>query len=159
MNSSRPACESDSCQFSARDSSIRVSNTGPELRGRVSMVRGARLKCYRAACSFVLVASAVLAASPAMAQVQTPDPARRYPLPTYDENWQFMSDANRHSDPWDILKYVHLAGGMFASFGGEARESYERFGNQDFGLSVPSPNGYLLCSGTCCMRTFTWARG
>src|SRR4029077_20380505 len=30
------------------------------------------------------------------------------------------------------------------SFGGEARESYERFGNQDFGLSVPSPNGYLL---------------
>src|SRR5258707_2414597 len=33
---------------------------------------------------------------------------------------------------------------MFASFGGEARESYERFGNQNFGLSVPSPNGYLL---------------
>jgi len=33
---------------------------------------------------------------------------------------------------------------MFASFGGEARESYERFGNQDFGLSVPSPNGHLL---------------
>lgn len=39
---------------------------------------------------------------------------------------------------------MHLAGGTFASFGGEARESYERFGNQDFGLSVPSPNGYLL---------------
>jgi hypothetical protein len=33
---------------------------------------------------------------------------------------------------------------MFASFGGEARESYERFGNQNFALSVPSPNGYLL---------------
>jgi hypothetical protein len=38
---------------------------------------------------FVLVTSAVLAASPATA---TPDPARRYPLPTYDENRQFLSD-------------------------------------------------------------------
>jgi len=133
-----------SCQISARESSIRASNAGAELRRRVSSVRGARLKCYRATCSFVLVASAVLAASPAMAQTAMPDPARRYPLPTYDENWQFLSDPNRRSDPWDIVKYVHLAGGMFASFGGEARESYERFGNQDFGLSVPSPNGYLL---------------
>jgi hypothetical protein len=87
---------------------------------------------------------AVLAASQAAAQTPTPDPARRYPLPTYDENWQFLSDPNRHSDPWDVVKYVHLAGGMFASFGGEGRESYERFGDQDFGLSVPSPNGYLL---------------
>jgi hypothetical protein len=33
---------------------------------------------------------------------------------------------------------------VFASFGGEARETYERFGNQNFGLSVESPNGYLL---------------
>ena len=91
-----------------------------------------------------LVASAVLAASPAAAQTPMPDPARRYPLPTYDENWQFLSDPKRLSDPWDIVKYVQLARGMFASFGGEARESYERFGNQNFGLSVPSPNGYLL---------------
>jgi len=96
-------------------------------------------------CTFVLVASAVLlAASPATAQTPTPDPARSYPLPTYDENWQFLSDPNSHIDPWDIVKYLQLAEGMFASFGGEARESYERFGNQDFGLSVPSPNGYLL---------------
>jgi hypothetical protein len=33
---------------------------------------------------------------------------------------------------------------VFASLGGEARETYERFGNQNFGLSVESPNGYLL---------------
>jgi hypothetical protein len=93
---------------------------------------------------FVLVTSAVLAASPATAQTPTPDPARRYPMPTYDENWQFLSDPNRRADPWDIVKYLPLGDGMFASFGGEARESYERFGNQNFGLSVPSPNGYLL---------------
>jgi hypothetical protein len=95
-------------------------------------------------CTFVLVASAVLAASPATAQAPTPDPACTYPLPTYDENWQFLSDPNRHCDPWDIVKYLPLGDGMFASFGWEARESYERFGNQNFGLSVPSPNGYLL---------------
>ena len=95
-------------------------------------------------CAFVLVALAVLATSPATALNPTPDPARRYPLPTYDENRQFLSDPNRHTDPWDIFKYVQLADGMFASFGGEARESYERFGNQDFGLRVPSRNGYLL---------------
>ena len=95
-------------------------------------------------CIFVLVTSAVLAASPATAQTPTPDPARGYPLPTYDENWQFLRDPDRRADPWDIVKYLPLGDGMFASFGGEARESYERFGNQDFGLSVPSPNGYLL---------------
>ncbi len=88
------------------------------------------------------------AASPAMARTAMQDPARRYPLPTYDENWQFLSDPNRHSDPWDNVKYVQLARGKFASFGGEARESYERFGNQDFGLSVPSPNGYLWFAKT-----------
>jgi len=95
-------------------------------------------------CTFVLVASAVLAVSAATGQTPTPDPAHRYPLPTYDENWQFLSDPKRRTDPWDIVKYRQLADGVFASFGGEARETYERFGNQNFGLSVQSPNGYLL---------------
>src|SRR5712671_6785621 len=44
----------------------------------------------------------------------------------------------------ELVKYLQFADGVFVSFGGEARESYERFGNQNFGLSVPSPNGYLL---------------
>ena len=39
------------------------------------------------------------------------------------QNWQSLSDPNRHTDPWDIVKYLQLADGMFASFGGEARES------------------------------------
>jgi Alginate export len=129
--------------FSARnfDSSIECgTRDAPPRLNRSCSKTEMFSRCY----TFVLVASAVLAASPAMAQTPTPDPARSYPLPTYDENWQFLRDPNRHSDPWDIVKYVQLAGGMFASFGGEVRESYERFGNQDFGLNVPSPNGYLL---------------
>src|SRR5205085_9729347 len=76
-NSPRPPCESDSCQFSAR---LNRSLSKTEMFSR---------------CILVLVTSAVLAASPATAQTLTPDPARRYPLPTYDENWQFLSDPNR----------------------------------------------------------------
>jgi hypothetical protein len=50
-------------------------------------------------------------------------------LPTYEENWQFLRDPNRHADPWDAIKYVLLGDNVNASFGGEARVSYERCGN------------------------------
>jgi hypothetical protein len=73
-------------------------------------------------CTLVLVVLAVLAVSRTGAQTRPTDADRRYPLPTYDENWQFLSDPNRHADPWDRFKYVPLADGIFASFGGEARE-------------------------------------
>ena len=58
-------------------------------------------------CTFVLVTAVVLASS-AMAQTPTPEVERRYPLPTYDENWQFLSDPNRDADPWDIVTYLRL---------------------------------------------------
>jgi hypothetical protein len=90
------------------------------------------------------IASVLLAASLATAQTATPTPQRSYPLPMYDENWQFLNDPSQRTDRWDVVKYMRFGDGMFASFGWEARETYERFGNQDFGLSVPSPNGYLL---------------
>jgi hypothetical protein len=88
--------------------------------------------------------SAVLAVSRTAAQTRPTDPDRKYPLPTYAEDWRFLSDPDRHADPWDRFKYVPLADGTFVSFGGEARETYERFGHENFGLSLPSPNGYLL---------------
>src|SRR5579863_3269821 len=92
----------------------------------------------------VSIALVLLAVSFARAQTPTFSPQRRYPLPSYDENWQFLSDTNYRTDRWDAVKYMPFGKGMFASIGGEAREAYERFGNQDFGLDVPSPNGYLL---------------
>lgn len=85
-----------------------------------------------------------LTVGPAAAQDAPRDPARQYPLPTYEENWQFLRDPNRHADPWDAVKYVLLGDNVYASFGGEARVSYERFGNGYFGLMPLSPNGYLL---------------
>ncbi|HYR82602.1 MAG TPA: alginate export family protein [Terriglobia bacterium] len=94
--------------------------------------------------TLVLVVLVVLAVSRTAAQTRPTDADRRYPLPTYDEDWRFLSDPNRRAEPWDRVKYVPLADGVFASFGGESRETYERFGHENFGLSLPSPNGYLL---------------
>jgi len=44
------------------------------------------------------------------------------------------------------VKFVPLtaAGTTSLSLGGEARVTYERFGNQNFGLTPPDPDGYLL---------------
>ena len=75
----------------------------------------------------VLVVLAVLAVSRTAAQTRPTDPDRKYPLPTYAEDWRFLSDPDRHADPWYRFKYVPLADGTFVSFGGEARETYESY--------------------------------
>src|SRR5262249_15412796 len=69
-----------------------------------------------------------------------------YPLPTYEEDWRGLRDLERHEDPWDAVKFVPLSpdGTRSLSLGGEARVTYERFGNQNFGLTPPDPDGYLL---------------
>ena len=63
-----------------------------------------------------------LTVGPAAAQDAPRDAARQYPMPTYEENWQFLRDPNRHADPWDAVRYVLLGDNVYASFGGEARE-------------------------------------
>jgi len=60
-----------------------------------------------------------LTVGPAAAQDAPRDPARQYPLPTYEENWQFLRDPNRHADPWDAVKYVLFGDNVYASFGGD----------------------------------------
>ena len=69
----------------------------------------------------------------------------RYPLPTYEEDWRWLQWVH-HTDPWDPVKFVPLSGGgtTSLSLGGEGRITYERFGNPNFGLTPPDPNGYLL---------------
>jgi hypothetical protein len=46
----------------------------------------------------------------------------------------------------NVLKYVRLGSrnDSFLTIGGEAHESYERFRNDNWGLSPPENNGYLL---------------
>jgi hypothetical protein len=55
------------------------------------------------------------------------------------------------------VKFVPLSqdGRVFLSLGGEGRETYERFGNQNWGLSAADPAGYWLQRAFCFTRTFT----
>ncbi|HJZ72658.1 MAG TPA: alginate export family protein [Vicinamibacterales bacterium] len=88
-----------------------------------------------------------LCSGPASGQSATAPTPPRYPLPTYEEDWRYLAHGGQSDDPWNLIKFVPLAGdgaSSFLSLGGEARVTYERFGNQDFGLTIPSPEGYLL---------------
>ncbi len=69
-----------------------------------------------------------------------------YPLLRYDEDWSFLSDASKHNDFWDPIKFVPFTqdDSVFVSFGGELRETYERFHNTNFGLSPDDSDGYWL---------------
>lgn len=69
-----------------------------------------------------------------------------YPLPRYEEDWSFLRDPSRRVDFWDPVKFIPLRsdGDRFLSLGAEARLTYERFRNTNFGLSAQDPDGYLL---------------
>src|SRR5260221_6458230 len=74
-----------------------------------------------------------------------PTDLHRYRLPTCEEDWRALQGVDR-TDVWDPVKFVPLSadGITSLSLGGEARVTYERFGNQSFGLTPPDPDGYLL---------------
>jgi len=84
---------------------------------------------------------------PAFAQGagEPPTNLHQYPLPTYEEDWHALQGVP-HTDLWDPVKFVPLStnGTTSLSLGGEVRVTYERFGNQNFGLTPPDPGGYLL---------------
>src|SRR5262249_2996748 len=67
-----------------------------------------------------------------------------YPLPRYDEDWSFLRDRSKRDDFWDPVKFVPLSGDLFLSLGAEARVTYERFHNTNFGLSPQDQDGYVL---------------
>ena len=95
----------------------------------------------------ILIVAMVAAPVAALAQgtgVSPTDP-HRYPLPTYEEDWCALQTSDR-TDVWDPVKFVRLSGDgrTSLSLGGELRVTYERFGNQSFGLTPPDPDGYFL---------------
>jgi len=95
----------------------------------------------------MLIAAMVAAPVAALAQGTgaLPMDLHRYPLPTYEEDWRALQTRNR-TDVWDPVKFVPLSadGTISLSLGGELRVTYERFGNQSFGLTPPDPDGYFL---------------
>jgi hypothetical protein len=94
-----------------------------------------------------LVATTIATPVAMLAQAATASPTdvQLYPLPTYEKDWRALQGRDR-TDFWDPVKVVPLSvdDRTSLSFGGEARVTYERFGNQNFGLTRPDPLGYLL---------------
>src|SRR6266850_1630448 len=113
------------------------------LRSRMAMTPVRSSKPSR----LLLIAAMVAAPVAALAQGTgvPPTDLHRYPLPTYEEDWRALQTSDR-TDVWDPVKFVPLSadGATSLSLGGEARVTYERFGNQNFGLTPPDPDGYFL---------------
>jgi hypothetical protein len=86
----------------------------------------------------ILIAAMVAAPVAALAQGTGAPPTdlHRYPLPTYEEDWRALQPSDR-TDVWNPVKFVRLSadGTTSLSLGGELRVTYERFGNQSFGLT------------------------
>jgi len=72
--------------------------------------------------------------------------SQAYRLPRYDEDWSFLRAYPEKTDWIDPIKFIPLddRGEAYLSLGGEARETYERFHNPNFGLQPQDPGGYLL---------------
>jgi isoquinoline 1-oxidoreductase beta subunit len=101
-----------------------------------------RTVLHRHAVSFLLFAT-LLVNKVAMAQIQQEDPCR-YRLPHYEERWSCVSGVSHAPDYLDRVKYLVLGEETYVSFGGEIRETYERFRNPNFGLQPQDLDGYLL---------------
>lgn len=72
----------------------------------------------------------------------TPPP---YQPQRYDEDWSYLRDPGRRTDPLDRLKYIPLNDcGWYVSLGGEARWRYEYFSQIAFGAGPQDSNGYWL---------------
>jgi|SRR5437773_12112220 len=72
-------------------------------------------------------------------------PDRSYKLLSEDEDWSFLRDAALRQEFWDPIKYIRLRDGAndwYLTMGGEAREVWERIGNDNWGQQ-PFMNGYL----------------
>jgi hypothetical protein len=80
------------------------------------------------------------------AQIPSPSPSPPpYQQQRYDEDWSYLRDPERRTDPLDRLKYISLNdNGWYVSLGGEARWRYEYFSEFAFGAGPQDKNGYWL---------------
>ena len=113
-----------------------------------------------------LVSGFLAAASPAVAADTQPSgpgqpgvPAPESPRPGTDggppppyaplrqnEDYSFLKDPARRTDPFDSIKYIPLndSGDWYLSFGGQARYRYELFNNNNFGVGPQDDDGFHL---------------
>ncbi len=64
----------------------------------------------------------------------------------YEEDYSYLRDERRRTEPMDRLKYIPLnrAGDWYLSIGGELRPRYERFTNDAWGAAPADDGGYFL---------------
>jgi hypothetical protein len=71
-----------------------------------------------------------------------------YKLLRYEEDYSYLKDPSRRTDFWDSIKYMPQCGreDWYLSLGGELRERYEFYHEQDAGQVPPDArnNGYML---------------
>jgi hypothetical protein len=72
-----------------------------------------------------------------------------YKFLRYDEDYSFLSDPTQRTDLFDWVKYIPLDGAGYLSFGGEVRERFETYNNEEFS---PNPNADMP---TCYSVTFS----
>lgn len=83
-----------------------------------------------------------------IARAESPDiPHPLYKSLRYTDDFS-KPDAKRADDIWERFKHIDIAetslGKTYMSFGGELRERYESYRNQNFGIKAPASNQYLM---------------
>src|SRR5262245_43842226 len=100
-------------------------------------------------CALLIFAnggSASASQLPVDAGAGPPPSTREYKLLRDEEDWSFLADATLKSDPFDAIKFIPFTASRqsFVSVGGEVRQWYERFTNDEWGAEPPDRSGYLL---------------
>jgi Alginate export len=73
--------------------------------------------------------------------------APTYTLTRYDEDYSYLANSAKRTEPLDLIKYIPLFGWgplYFVSLGGDIREQYEFIENNNFGLGSANDHGYWL---------------
>jgi hypothetical protein len=77
---------------------------------------------------------------------ENPAPPPEYQILRFDENYSYLANPVRRTDPFDPLKYIPLSAQdptFYLTLGGEWRERFESYQNPDFGIRGKS-DSYLL---------------
>ncbi|AEI83005.1 hypothetical protein CNE_BB2p01940 (plasmid) [Cupriavidus necator N-1] len=91
----------------------------------------------------ILALAMAMAGIPCRAEAQGSAPP--YNFLRYTEDYRYLQDPARRSDPWDPVKLIPLgAPDAYLSLGGELRERFESYSAPNFGVPGPSSDSYLL---------------
>jgi hypothetical protein len=97
----------------------------------------------------ILASLLALATLTPNAQAASPEPGdSTYHALRYEDDFSYLADPAKSTDPWDKLKYIPVGDGKYGpsylSLGGEIRERFESYLNLNFGIKAPQANAYLL---------------